>query len=855
MIRKFLTTAFCVALLSCGDDPAGPSGALSVTVTAPPAGGAHATDTYTVEWTGQGNGTVALYYNTVQSPSGQKLIASGLQVSGSHSWDLSVVPNGSYYVRAVITSGMDAASDYSDGTLTVDHSQGEHGIVITAPPAEGAQADDSYTIQWVSSGFSEGTVTLWLDTDTLPDQGLTEIAAGLSDTGEYKWDCTAVPGGYYYVRAGITDGENSAYAYSPGILHINHGAAPWITVLKPPASGDSADGFYTIEWVSEGPEAATVTLWYDTDNDPAGGLQPISSGLYNDGFYTWNCSSVPAGSYYVLAQLISPVGRGPLARLVRNLTPGVLASDYSDGMLTIIHDSQFYVTVTAPPLEGGQADGTYPVEWESDAPTSATLSLFYAADTTGAPLYPVASGVLNTGEHLWDTSMVPEGAWYVFASLTDRGQGSDWSSGTVTVTHEELYTFTITAPPQEGATADDQYTLEWETDAPYGSTWVYLFYSTSNEPGGTLDPIVMGTPNAGQYNWDCTDVTEGVYWIYGFVTDTRERRPDLWRGSGSGWSQGTLTIDHSLYSMTVTAPPAGGASADSSYTVGWTASGGEGSLVALYYDDDTDPSEMYPIASGLANTGTYLWNTIMVPEGDWYVYGAIYDPSKGRPVPGTDGYAGDYSDGALSVQHEYNYIIVTAPPPWGAYAQTEYQVQWAADTPYGGTVTLYYDDDTNPGNGMTMIQSGLAWNVFSFDWDCSSTPEGVYYIYAKLENAQQTLTAYSEGTLTIDREPLWLAFYSPPPPGATADDSYTLEWYSVGPAGRTVDLYYDTDTDPSGGLVPIAGDVGCPEYLSSYTWNCGAVPDGSYYIYGVLSDPSIDGTYEVYSEGMLTISH
>jgi len=260
VIRKFLATAFCVALLSCGDDPAGPSETLSVTVTAPPAGGAEATDAYTVVWTGQGDGTVALYYNTVQSPTGQKLIASGLQVSGSHSWDLSQVPNGTYYVRAVLTSGMNAASDYSDGTLTVDHSQGEQGMVITAPPAEGAQADDTYSILWVSSGFPDGTVTLWFDTDTLPDQGLTEIAGGLPDTGEYKWDCTAVPEGYYYVRAGITDGENSAYAYSPGMLQIDHGTPAWITVLKPPAAGDSADGFYTIEWVGEAPQSATVSL-------------------------------------------------------------------------------------------------------------------------------------------------------------------------------------------------------------------------------------------------------------------------------------------------------------------------------------------------------------------------------------------------------------------------------------------------------------------------------------------------------------------------------------------------------------------------------------------------------------------
>ncbi len=170
-------------------------------------------------------------------------------------------------------------------------------------------------------------------------------------------------------------------------------------------------------------------------------------------------------------------------------------------------------------------------------------------------------------------------------------------------------------------------------------------------------------------------------------------------------------------------------------------------------------------------------------------------------------------------------------------------------------MSLYYDTDTNPGNGMEFITSGLEWNAGSYLWDCSEAPEGEYYIFAELENSQQTLTSYSEGTLIIDREPLWMSFYSPPPPGATADESYLLEWYSAGPEGRTVDLYYDTDTNPDQGLVLIDTDVSCPEYLSDYDWDCSGVPEGSYYIYGLLKDPVKDDTYEKYSEGMLTIEH
>jgi len=852
MLKKLTPAIILTALLfSCGEDTSGPSGALSVTVTAPPASGAYATDTYTVTWTGEGTGNVSLYYNTVESPIGQQFIASGLSVSGSHQWDLSQVPSGTYLVRAIMTSGMETASSWSQGALEVDHSGGEPSLAITAPPPEGATANETYTLRWVSSGFSQGLVSLWYDTDTLPG-GEMQIALDQPDNGEFLWNCASVPDGTYRIKGMIADEDDTVTVYSQGALLVNHVPDPWIVVEKPSAAGDSADNTYTIEWSSNAPSGATVTLWYDTDTDPSGGLQSIASGAFNDGYFTWDCSGTPEGEYYIYAQLIAPADGGrALTAMLSRISPlgrTVLADSYSQGTLTISHEFPWYITITAPPEEGAQADDSYLVEWISDAPPNTTMDLFYAVDTTGTALYPVAMNVSNSGSHLWNTEMVPEGNWYIYAAFTERGQGSDWSAGRVTIMHENEYSFAFTAPPPEGDTADEEYMLQWSTDAP-DSAWVYLFYSTSNQPGGTMYTIVQGTGNSGQFNWNCSGVPEGDYWIYGFVSDERMRDPDIWRGSGSAWSQGMLSVSHSGYSMEVTAPPAAGATADSIYTIQWSAAGGPESVVALYYDNDTNPGNgMTKIADYLSNTGSYDWNTAAVPQGDWYVYAAIYDPEIGA-----DGFAGDYSAGVLTIEHEYNYIILLTPPYWGAYAEDEYQINWAADTPHGGTVSLYYDEDTDPNNGMTFITEGLPWDDFGYLWNCSAVPEGEYYLYAKLENSQQTLTSYSEGILTIQRNPLILVFDAPPPSGATADDSYTLGWYSLGASERTIDLFYDDDTNPGNGMVLIAEEVPSSQYLSTYDWNCSVVPEGSYYIYGILYGD--EWTYEKYSEGMLTIDH
>ncbi len=852
MLRKLAPVLALGLVLSCGDDPGGPSGDVSITVTAPPSGGASADASYTVQWQTQGTSSAAtlnLYYDTDNIPSsGLVLIAGGLQASaGSYAWDTTLIPDGVYYVRAVLADGSAGASDYSDGTLTVTH--GTPTIVVTAPPASGAEADSVYQVAWQTLGFGSPTIDLYYDEDTDPSTGLVEIATGLSNTGTYNWDLLPVPEGYYYVYA-VADEDTrgdreTASDYSEGTLTVNHGGLdPEITITDPPAGGATADNFFAVQWISVAPPASTVDLYYDTDTNPSSGLVVIQEDFPDDGYYMWNCSSVPEGSYYVYGIIDTGISRTAFR---------ATASDYSDGMLTIDHMNPYTIELSTPPAGGATADESYTVEWTSDAPATETVDIFYAPDTSGAELYTAALDVPNSGSYDWSLVSVEEGTWWVYAVVAeDRGQGSDWSPGALTVEHESAYTFTFTAPPPSGATADDSYTLAWDTDAPPSAS-VSLYYSTTTSPGGTLVLIAQGVANTGSFLWNCSSVPDGTYYILGVVWDASRGRPVPGKGSGQAWSEGTLTVDHDPYSMEVTAPPAGGATADSSYTIGWDAVGGPSSVVDLFYDDDLDPATMYPIASGLANSGSYDWNTATVADGAYYVYAVIYDP--GRPGAGR-AWAADYSDGLLVIDHTYFYVIVTAPPPWGAWAEDQYTIQWAAAGPSGSTVDLFYDTDTDPSSGLVPVASDLQFSLFQYLWNCSTTPEGEYYIYATMTDGASTVSDYSDGTLTISRDPLWLYITEPNPGGATADDWFTVEWMSEGPPSRTIDLFYDTDTNPAAGLVEIILGLATSGSTDSYDWNCSAVPEGSYYVYGVLKEPGVSSdSVTSYSEGMLTVQH
>ena len=859
-MRKLLLLLAGLLLFAagCGDESSGPSDDITVTVTAPPAAGASATDTYNVTWTSSSSGTVALFYNTAASPLGQVAIESDLAASGSYSWDLSGVPDGVYFVRALITSDQSTGSDWSDGALTVDHSGGEPGIAVTAPGEEGATADTTFTVTWVSSGYTEGIVTLSVDDDTDPSQGLVQIAADIQDNGSFVWDCSSFTEGYYYVHAVISDTVNTSSDYSQGMLTVDHGGLnPDFYITRPPEAGAEADNIYTIQWESTAPLNSTVDLFYDTDQAASSGLVEIETGIFDDGYYSWDCSSVPEGTYYIYGILTTPGSDGDSRSLIRLMRDDSKATvtDYSNGTITITHTAEYSIEITEPPASGASADQSFQIVWTTDAPSTETMDLYYSADTTGSELYPIATLEPPAGTSFnWDCSSVEEGSWYIFAALGSRGLGYDWSAGTVNITHEQDYSFEMVTPPVEGATANDEYLLIWNTDAP-AEAYVSLYYGESVEPGGTVYVIASALANSGQYNWPCGSIPEGEYFVYGVVSDAMDPGRDL-RGTGNDWSDGTVTIDHTGYSINITSPSSPGEPADSTYTVEYSASGASGTLIDLYYDTDNDPTELTEIATGLTNTGTYSWTTLTVGEGEYYVYGIIYDPSDGRPVPGTDEFAQDYSEGTVLVSHEYNYIFVTSPPSGGAAAEDDFTIMWAAASQAGaGTVDVYFDTDTIPSSGLELIAQDLSWDDYQYFWDCSEVPADYYYIYAELTNPAGTFSDYSNGMLQIIHDNLWFYFTSPPPPGATADNSYDLKWYSTGSDERLMDLYYDTDTDPSSGLVEITEDVVCPEYLTVWTWNCSSVPEGTYYIYGVLSNPVTDAEVTGYSEGTLTIEH
>jgi hypothetical protein len=69
------------------------------------------------------------------------------------------------------------------------------------------------------------------------------------------------------------------------------------------------------------------------------------------------------------------------------------------------------------------------------------------------------------------------------------------------------------------------------------------------------------------------------------------------------------------------------------------------------------------------------------------------------------------------------------------------------------TVSLYYDADTNPGNGKTLIASGIPATAGQFQWNTTSVPRGEYYIYAEASDGIQVIGRYSTAPVQLFSPP------------------------------------------------------------------------------------------------------
>ena len=98
------------------------------------------------------------------------------------------------------------------------------------------------------------------------------------------------------------------------------------------------------------------------------------------------------------------------------------------------------ISLIEPDGVGDEADGSFTIAWiDSDSDDDATITLSFSQDSGCSAPMLITSGISEdsaTDSFSWDTSDVPEGHYWISASITDDGGLSDSDcSGPVTVVH------------------------------------------------------------------------------------------------------------------------------------------------------------------------------------------------------------------------------------------------------------------------------------------------------------------------------------------------------------------------------------------------------------------------------------
>jgi antitoxin (DNA-binding transcriptional repressor) of toxin-antitoxin stability system len=189
---------------------------------------------FSITWTDDDpddDANISLYYDTDDAGEDGTLIVADISeddVIDSYIWGISAIPNGDYYIYAVIDDGVNTpVTSYSGGAVTVSNN--------TPPTLDIVAIDASQNLGTVVIGYTDedpddnASISFYYDTDntgadgTLIAENIPEDDDDASGTDQYYWGASSLPVQEYYIYAVIDDGVNNpvvTYFSSPLLNQI-----------------------------------------------------------------------------------------------------------------------------------------------------------------------------------------------------------------------------------------------------------------------------------------------------------------------------------------------------------------------------------------------------------------------------------------------------------------------------------------------------------------------------------------------------------------------------------------------------------------------------------------------------------
>lgn len=195
-------------------------------------------------------------------------------------------------------------------------------------------------------------------------------------------------------------------------------------------------------------------------------------------------------------------------------------------------------------------------------------------------------------------------------------------------------------------------------------------------------------------------------------------------------------------------------------------------------------------------------------------------------------------------------------------AQARVEISWMDyDPDSNARISLYYDTDQYGEDGVLIAQAILEDADGESErhlWDISQLADGVYFIYAVIDDGNTRSVDYSKNAIMVGDgggHP-FLSFKSFRVDNQGKRNQRALiDWRDVdSDSHAAIDLYYDTDNSGFDGVL-IAGalEEEADGNGDHYLWDTSTQAEGSYYIYAIISDGS--RSYRVYADNPVVIKH
>ena len=406
----------------------------------------------------------------------------------------------------------------------------------------------------------------------------------------------------YRVRVVADDGTEATTVDSAADFRIRHNVAPTVT-LTAPVGGETLGGEQDITWVASDPDGdpVTIDLFYSVDSGD--NWLSIVTDDDNDGIHSWDTALLTDGTRYRIKVVVDD----------NDLTDeDQTASDFA-----INNNLREPIITLLSPTGGETLSGEHTITWTASDPDGDDLVIhIYYSDDSGTLWTLIVASTENDGSYTWNTASVVNGGTYRMRVLAYDGNfsSSDQSSSDLTITNgNQLPQVTVTAPNGGETWAGIQNVTWTATDADDDPLIISIYYRLG--PDGNWRLIVSDKANDGVYPWATTTILDGsTYRLKVVAFDGNINREDE--------SDADFTINNT---DTNSAPevnliePNGGEVWSFWREVTWTATDADDDTVTLDISISlTGGLSWTTIATGEANDGTYLLNTVPFPELDTY---------------------------------------------------------------------------------------------------------------------------------------------------------------------------------------------------------------------------------------------